>query len=227
MTKNDIPILYDDKELLVVDKPIGLLSAPSQEDSLSVATLLDKEREGAFPITPVNRLDRNVGGVMVLVKTSFAAAYYSQAVSQHQTYIKEYLAVVEGSLAEKEGTLRDFLFKDSSKNKTFVVKKIRKGVKEAVLDYRVLQEAEEKGSVYSLVLVRLHTGRTHQIRVQFASRGHSLYGDGKYGGRGNDTLALYSFRVTFKDRKGNERRFEAHPPSRFPWTLFFVLGEKF
>ncbi len=219
--------LYEDADLVAVKKPVGLLSAPSPEEKNSVSFLLQEERGGDFPITPVNRLDRNVGGLMLLVKNRVAAAYYSAAVSAHEQFVKEYLAVLEGTLAEKEGELHDLLFKDSHKNKTFVVDRMRKGVKAASLSFRILKEREG----LSLVLVRLHTGRTHQIRVQFASRKAPLYGDGKYGARGKDTPALYSHRISFLDRSGKPRAFVAYPPNQYPWSLFSCLqaapnGEK-
>lgn len=219
MTEEKVTPLYEDGDVILVRKPIGLLSVPSPSEEIAVSSLLQKERGGAFPITPVNRLDRNVGGLMLLVKSAPAAAYYSAAVSNHASFVKEYLAVLEGSLSEKEGELRDLLFKDSAKNKTFVVTRMRKGVKAASLSYRVLEESEG----LSLVLVRLHTGRTHQIRVQFASRSVPLYGDGKYGARGKDTPALYSHRISYSDRKGKPRCFEAFPKNEYPWSLFSCL----
>ena len=130
---------------------------------------------------------------------------------------KTYLAVLTGCPAEKTGTLEDFLFHDRVKNKTYVVKRMRGGVKQARLHYEIL--AEKDG--LSLARIRLETGRTHQIRVQFASRGYPLLGDGKYGSRDNRcACALWSFRLAFPDGTG-EAVFEAQPPARFPWTLFF------
>ena len=217
-----IEALYEDGDILIIHKPVGLLSAPSRDEENSASFLLREKGKDGFPVTPVNRLDRNVGGLMMLVKNRAAAAYFSSAVARHEEFVKEYLAVLEGSPDEKEGTLTDLLFKDSAKNKTFVVKRMRKGVKEASLSYRVLEESEG----LSLVLVRLHTGRTHQIRVQFASRRLPLYGDGKYGAKGKDTPALYSHRLSFLDRKGNRQTLAALPPLAYPWSLFSCLTEK-
>ena len=127
------------------------------------------------------------------------------------------LAVLTGCPADKAGTLEDLLFHDRVKNKTYVVRRPRGGVKQARLHYEIL--AEQDG--LSLACIRLETGRTHQIRVQFASRGLPLLGDGKYGSRcGRCTCALWSYRLSFPDGKG-EAVFEAQPPSRFPWTVFF------
>lgn len=142
-------------------------------------------------IFPIHRLDWNVGGVVICARTKKAAAELSSAVQQG-TVVKEYVALVHG-MPEPEGRLEDWLFKDSRKNKVFAVKKERKGVKKAVLDYRVLEQGSE-----SLIHVRLHTGRSHQIRVQFSSRGFPLVGDHKYGSRAVETAPmLYSCRITF------------------------------
>ena len=141
---------------------------------------------------PVHRLDRGVGGVMVFARTRQAAAALSQSVQQGKL-TKEYLCVVSGAPEAAEGVLQDLLFHDSGRNKTFVVRRMRKGVKEASLSYRVLGTAEGR----SLVHVRLHTGRTHQIRVQFASRGMPLLGDRKYGGAPAEQIALWSCRLSF------------------------------
>lgn len=153
---------------------------------------------------------------MVYAKTAQEAARLTQAMGQGQMQ-KTYLAVLTGCPAERAGTLEDLLFHDRAKNKTYVVRRQRGGVKQARLHYEIL--AEQDG--LSLARIRLETGRTHQIRVQFASRGLPLLGDGKYGSRcGRCTCALWSYRLSFPDGKG-EAAFEAQPPARFPWTVFF------
>ena len=130
---------------------------------------------------------------------------------------KTYLAVVHGEPDALQGTYRDLLRRDPNERKTYVTDKMAKGVQEAVLDYEVLGTRAE----LSLVRIYLQTGRTHQIRVQFASRGLPLLGDGKYGSRcGRCTCALWSYRLSFPDGKG-EAAFEAQPPAQFPWTVFF------
>ena len=167
-------------------------------------------------IFPVHRLDQTVGGVMVYAKTAQEAARLTQAMGQGQMQ-KTYLAVLTGCPAEKAGTLEDLLFHDRVKNKTYVVRRPRGGVKLARLHYEIL--AEQDG--LSLACIRLETGRTHQIRVQFASRGLPLLGDGKYGSRDNRcACALWSYRLSFPDGKA-EAVFEAQPPAQFPWTVFF------
>jgi 23S rRNA pseudouridine1911/1915/1917 synthase len=155
-------------------------------------------------IFTIHRLDKNVGGVMVYARTKSAAAALSKAV-QEGTMVKEYVAMVHGTPPES-GDWQDFLFKDSSKNKVFVVKKERKGVKKARLEFRRLTDCDP-----ALVHIRLYTGRSHQIRVQFASRGFPLVGDHKYGSRDDaNAPMLFSCRLTFP-YKGQIRTFETMP----------------
>ena len=176
-------LLYSDKNIAVILKPVGL---DSEHD---VPAALVEQLGGE--IFPIHRLDQNVGGVMVFARTKQSAAALSKAV-QEGTMVKEYVAMVHGTPPES-GDWTDLLFKDSTKNKVFVVKKERRGVKKARLEFRRLTEGET-----SLVRIRLHTGRSHQIRVQFASRGFPLVGDRKYGGR-DDAPAptLFSCKLTF------------------------------
>lgn len=189
-------ILYSDKALAVCVKPVGLDS--EQAVPAALIQVLGGE------IFPIHRLDKNVGGVMVYARTRQAAAALSKAI-QEGSMVKEYVALVHGTPPET-GDWEDLLFKDSAKNKVFVVKKERKGVKKARLEYRVLTSGPD-----SLVRIRLHTGRSHQIRVQFASRGYPLAGDHKYGAR-DDLSApmLFSCRISFP-WQGSLRSFEALP----------------
>jgi 23S rRNA pseudouridine1911/1915/1917 synthase len=189
-------ILYSDKNIAVIVKPVGL-------DSEHEVTAALKEQLGG-EYFPIHRLDKNVGGVMVFARNKQTAAALSKAV-QEGTMIKEYVALVHGTPPES-GDWSDLLFKDSSKNKVFVVKKERRGVKKARLEYKRLRSGET-----SLVRIRLHTGRSHQIRVQFSSRGFPLVGDRKYGGR-DDALApmLFSCKLTFPYGK-NTVEFEKLP----------------
>ena len=176
-------ILYSDKNIAVIVKPVGL---DSEHD---VPAALTEQLGGeAYPI---HRLDQNVGGVMVFARTKQSAAALSKAV-QEGTMVKEYVALVHGTPPET-GDWTDLLFKDSTKNKVFVVKKERRGVKKARLEFRRLTEGET-----SLVRIRLYTGRSHQIRVQFSSRGFPLVGDRKYGGRDDSPAPmLFSCKLTF------------------------------
>ena len=189
-------ILHSDKNIVVLVKPVGL------DSEMEVPAALKEQLGGE--VFPIHRLDRNVGGVMVYARTRQAAASLSKAV-QEGTMVKEYVAMVHGTPPE-DGDWTDLLFKDSSKNKVFVVKKERKGVKKARLEFKALRNGEE-----SLVRIRLHTGRSHQIRVQFSSRGFPLVGDHKYGARDeNPAPMLFSCCITFP-WKGEEKRFEALP----------------
>ena len=189
-------LLYHDKDLAICIKPVGL------DSEHQVPAALAETLGGDF--FTVHRLDRNVGGVMVYARTKYAAAALSRAI-QENTMVKEYVALVRG-MPPETGDWEDLLWKDSAKNKVYVVKRIRGGVKKARLEYRNLRPGE-----HSLVRVRLHTGRSHQIRVQFASRGYPLLGDHKYGARDDRTApALWSCCLTFP-WKGKELRFEALP----------------
>lgn len=186
-------LLYCDKDMVVCVKPVGM---DAEHD---VPAALGGE------IFPIHRLDKNVGGVMVYAKTRQAAAALSRAV-QEGTMVKEYVALVHGCPPEA-GDWEDLLWKDSQKNKVFVVSRERRGVKKARLEYRRLTAGET-----SLVRIRLHTGRSHQIRVQFASRKFPLVGDHKYGSRDAATAPmLFSCKLTFP-WKGKTWEFEALPP---------------
>lgn len=190
-------ILYEDRDVVVLVKPVGL------DAQAAVPAALEAQLGGTF--YPVHRLDLNVGGVMVYARTKPAAASLSRAI-QEGHMVKEYVAMVHGTPPEM-GDWEDLLFKDSAKNKVFVVGRMRGGVKKARLEYRLLRAGE-----ISLVRIRLHTGRSHQIRVQFASRGYPLVGDHKYGSRDEaNAPMLFSCRLTFPHR-GIMRSFEAYPP---------------
>ena len=185
-------ILFEDKNIIVCVKPVGM---DSEHD---VPGALGGE------IYTVHRLDQNVGGVMVYARTKAAAAALSKAI-QDGAMVKEYVALVHGTPPES-GDWTDLLFKDSGKNKVFVVKKERKGVKKARLEFTRLTEADP-----ALVHIRLHTGRSHQIRVQFASRGFPLVGDHKYGAKDDfPAPMLFSRRLTFP-LFGSDYCFEALP----------------
>lgn len=203
-------VLYQDPRFAVCIKPVGVASQGDAADAMP--TLLSAQLGG--PFFPVHRLDQAVGGVMVYARTPQAAAELSGQM-QSGAFQKEYLAVLTGAPAEKCGELTDLLFHDRTKNKTYVVSRKRAGVKEASLRYEVL--AERDG--LTLVRVLLHTGRTHQIRVQFASRKLPLLGDGKYGSRDNRcAAALWSYRLCI-----GTQIFSALPEG-FPWNLFETGG---
>ena len=186
-------LLYSDLHIAVCLKPVGLDSEHALPQQLSAAL--------GGEIFTVHRLDLNVGGVMVYARNAKTAAHLSKCICDG-TMVKEYVARVHGDVPEC-GDWEDLLFKDSRKNKVFVVKKERKGVKKARLEFRHLGGG--------LVRIRLHTGRSHQIRVQFASRGFPLVGDHKYGARDENTNPmLFSCCLTFP-YGGETRQFEAFP----------------
>lgn len=206
-------ILYEDRYIAVCVKDAGVLS-----ESGGMPELL-KESTGSKDIFCVHRLDKDVGGVMVYAKTSQAAGKLSAAVAGRKLR-KDYLAVVEGQVPEC-GTMRDLLFHDVRKNKTYIVDRERKGVKEAALDYRKLGSYDG----LSLVYITLHTGRSHQIRVQFASRKMPLTGDGKYGSRHRAMpLGLWAYSLTFPHPvTGETMCFKKSPPSCPPWEGFYTV----
>jgi len=188
--------LHTDRDIAVILKPVGMDS--EQEIPAAIAAAIGGE------VFPVHRLDKNVGGCMVYARTRRAAAALSRAV-QDGTMKKEYVALVHGAVPES-GDWEDLLWKDSAKNKVFVVKRERRGVKSARLEFTRLRAGDP-----ALVRILLHTGRSHQIRVQFASRGFPLLGDHKYGARDEFSAPmLYSCALTFP-MNGRTLHFEAMP----------------
>lgn len=199
-------LLYADSFLAVCIKPVG---AESEQE---MPSLLTQDLGSNF--YPVHRLDRNVGGVMVYARTKESAAFLNAAIQAGKLQ-KVYRAVCHGQPAE-EGVLHDLLFKDSRAGKVYTVKRMRKSVREAELSYRVLSRHEDA----SLLEIHLKTGRSHQIRVQFSSRGYPLLGDRKYGARdGFSFPALWSYSLTFPHPRGDTMTFSC-PPNGAPWSLF-------
>ena len=225
-------ILYEDASIVVLDKPAGLTS----EGGVPAALRQLWNAPDAF-VGVVHRLDTGVSGLMVYARTPAAAAALSRQITQSQNayavrdgrvegraeepqFIKQYRAVIAGRPDEAlpaEGTLRDWLFKDSRKGRVFPVSRPRKGVREAVLEYCILKTAGEM----SLAGITLHTGRTHQIRVQFAARKHPLAGDGKYGSRVKGDIALQSCGLQFRHPDtGRPLQFSLPLPDAAPWKEF-------
>lgn len=186
-------ILYKDNHLILVEKPIGI-SAQAVESGDSLPHRLEQL---GYRVKPVHRLDKPTGGVIAYALTDESAAKLSALVGQHDQFQKEYLAVVQGCPETSQDTLTDLLYHDVRKNKSYIVNRQRKGVRKAALDYSVLETISCETGMLTLVRVHLHTGRTHQIRVQFASRKMPLYGDTRYGGVKSPTLGLWSHRLTF------------------------------
>lgn len=216
-----IKIIYKDKFILAVNKPCGLLCEPSSNESESVLSMVALQEGIPLPL-PVHRLDRNASGLLILARNKNSAGKFSALVSE-RAMNKEYLAIVHGKPSEQAGVYTDLLFKDSSCNKSFVTDKMRKGVKEASLEYRVIKSLESEDGTLSLVRIRLHTGRTHQIRVQFSSRKTPLFGDGKYGSHTNrGEIALCSARMSFIHPFSKKETDIRNLPDKehYPWKLF-------
>lgn len=210
MTEN-IRILYMDEELVCCIKEPGLLSEDPGLPSV-IRQQLDIQ-----DIFCVHRLDREAAGLMVYALTRTAAAAMSGSFSPQGDAEKTYIAVVSGTMEACDGVLTDLLFHDSRKNRTYAVDRMRKGVREASLSYSVIAERNDR----TLVSVRLHSGRTHQIRVQFSSRKHPLLGDRRYGSSINCPLALWSYSLAFDHPVTGQRlSFSYPPPDSFPWNDF-------
>ena len=206
-------ILYTDKDILVCIKPARVLSTdePGGLPSLLREHLGDTRAD----IRTVHRLDRVVSGVMVLARNAKAASELSRQIREDE-FQKEYLAVIHGCPEQARGTLTDLLYRDKARRMTMVAREPGKGVQEAVLDYAVLGTAGD----ISRVTVLLHTGRTHQIRVQFASRGMPLVGERKYAVLNDPCeIALWSHRIGFTHPvTGKRMEFSQEPPAVYPWT---------
>lgn len=227
----NIPILYEDNHLLVLEKPINI---PVQEDRsgdqdmLTILKDMIKVRDqkpGNVFLGLVHRLDRPVGGVMVFAKTSKAASRLSDVIRRNKLD-RAYLAVVRGTPKQKSARLEHFLYKDRKRNMVQAVSKNHKGAKKAVLDYEVLESAEG----LSLLSVQLHTGRSHQIRVQLATTGTPLYGDQRYGKHVNQPgqqIALWSHTLAFPHTTTKEvNTYTSLPPTDYPWVLWEELIKK-
>ena len=213
-------ILYVDDAVVVCIKPARVLSTdePGGLPELVRLALGNPEAD----IRTVHRLDRVVSGVMVLARAAAAASELSRQVRENE-FQKEYLAVLHGTPEKPNGTLTDLLYRDKARRMTMVSPEPGKGVQEAVLDYRTMESREG----LSLATVRLHTGRTHQIRVQFASRGLPLVGELKYATL-NDPweIALWSHRIGFvHPLTGEPMEFSKQPPCQYPWTNFHSVSE--
>lgn len=211
----EIPVLYADATLAVFEKPVGVSSESPGMPELAAEQLGRK-------LWPVHRLDQGTGGAIVLACSASSCAAL-QRLFQLNLVEKTYLAAVSGCLPEETGVCTDLLWHDRTKNKSFIVSRRRAGVKEASCSWEVLASSEYEGQAVSLVRVRLHTGRTHQIRVQFGSRGFPLLGDRKYGSRiPAPSPALWSAGISFPhpDGKSGAVSVSSAPPPVFPWSLF-------
>ena len=220
-----IKVIYEDNHLLVVEKPVNILSQGDDTNDKDMVNLLKQyvkekyNKPGNVFIGLVHRLDRPVGGVMVFAKTSKAASRLSEQV-RNKTFKKVYRAIIHGKMDKKESTLRDYLYKNKKTNMVSVVNKNHKEAKDAELSYKTLNK--ENG--FSLVEINLKTGRSHQIRVQFASRKHPLFGDQRYGQDVNKVgqqISLWSYKIEIQHPTTKEKmEFTCEPPQEYPWNIF-------
>jgi len=222
---NKLNVLYEDNHIIVVEKPVNVLS---QGDNSGDVSLLDMVKDyvkvkynkpGNVYIGLVHRLDRPVGGAMVFAKTSKAASRLSEQV-RNKTFKKTYRAVIHGTMNKESDTLKDYLYKNKKTNMVSVVNKNHKDAKNAELSYETLEHKNN----FSLVEIDLKTGRPHQIRVQFASRRHPLFGDQRYGQNVNKVgqqIALWSYKLEIIHPTTKEKmEFTCEPPQEYPWNLF-------
>ena len=203
-------VIYEDNHLLVVEKPVNILSQGDNTNDDDMVNLLKKylkekyNKPGNVFVGLVHRLDRPVGGIMVFAKTSKAASRLSEQV-RNKTFKKTYKAVLHGEMKKKQDNLSDYLYKDKKTN---------------MLSYKTL--ASNNG--FSLVEIDLQTGRPHQIRVQFSSRNHPLYGDQRYGKNVNkkgQQIALWSYKIEIEHPTKKEKmEFVCEPPNKYPWNMF-------
>lgn len=220
----DLKILYEDNHIIVVQK---IPNVPSQgdktgdKDMLTIIKEYIKEKynkPGNVYLGLIHRLDRPVGGVMVFAKTSKSASRLSEQV-RNKELRKEYIVIADGKFSKERGELKNYLLKNEKNNLSKVVKEGTKNAKLASLDYEVIKYNEEID--LSVVKVNLHTGRHHQIRVQFSNIGHSIYGDQKYGTRGRGKqIALWAYKLSFKHPISKEKlTFECFPEMVGSWKI--------
>lgn len=206
---NKLKVIYEDNHIIVVEKPVNIPSQGDKTGDTDMLTIIKEyikekyNKPGNVYLGLIHRLDRPVGGVMVFAKTSKAAARLSEQVREKE-FQKSYLVSVDGKMEKEKGTLEDYLLKNEKTNTSKVVKEGTKNSKYAKLDYEVLKYDKELN--LSVLKILLHTGRHHQIRVQLSSRGHSIYGDQKYGGRGHGKqIALWAYKLQISHPVSKEK----------------------
>ncbi|QHS22454.1 RluA family pseudouridine synthase [Virgibacillus sp. MSP4-1] len=223
----NIPVLYEDNHLLIVEKPVNIPVQSDQSKDKDLLNILKEDikiryqKPGNVYLGLVHRLDRPVGGVMVFAKTSKAASRLSDMI-RRKVLERTYLAVVRGLPYQQDGVLEHYLYKDRRQNKVFSVSPNHKQAKKAVLNYSVLQQSEQEN--LSLLSIQLETGRSHQIRVQLSETGYPLYGDQKYGqfvNKPGQQIALWSNTLHLPHpTREDDVHVECNPPREFPWSLF-------
>ena len=206
---NKLKVIYEDNHIIVVEKPVNIPSQGDKTGDIDMLTIIKEyikekyNKPGNVYLGLIHRLDRPVGGVMVFAKTSKAAARLSEQVREKE-FQKSYLVIVDGKMEKEKETLEDYLLKNEKTNTSKVVKEGTKNSKYASLDYEVLKYDKELN--LSVLKILLHTGRHHQIRVQLSSRGHSIYGDQKYGGRGHGKqIALWAYKLQISHPVSKEK----------------------
>lgn len=222
-----IKVIYEDNHLLVVEKPVNILSQGDNTNDNDMVNLLKKylkekyNKPGNVFVGLVHRLDRPVGGCMVFAKTSKSASRLSEQV-RNKSFKKTYRAVIHGNMNKKSDNLLDYLYKNKKTNMVSVVSKNKREAKDARLSYETLDS--QKG--FSLVQIDLQTGRPHQIRVQFSSRKHPLFGDQRYGQHLNKVgqqIALWSYKIEIQHPTTKEKmEFVCDVPKEYPWNIFNV-----
>ena len=220
-----VKVIYEDNHLLVVEKPVNILSQGDDTNDKDMVNLLKQyikekyNKPGNVFIGLVHRLDRPVGGVMVFAKTSKAASRLSDQI-RNKTFKKTYRAVIHGTMDKEESILKDYLYKNKKTNMVSVVNKNHKEAKNAELSYKTLDTKNR----LSLVQIDLKTGRPHQIRVQFSSRKHPLFGDQRYGQDVNKVgqqISLWSYKIEIQHPTTKEKmEFICEPPKEYPWNTF-------
>jgi len=220
----DLKVIFEDNHIIVVEKIPNIPSQADKTGDIDMLTIVKRyikekyQKPGNVYIGLVHRLDRPVGGVMIFAKTSKGASRLSTQVRE-KILKKKYIAVVDGKLESKSGSLEDYLYKDERNNMSKVVNKEKKNAKLAKLDYKVLKYNEVKD--LSLLEVDLHTGRHHQIRVQLANFSHSIFGDQKYGTRGKlKQIALWACELTIEHPVTKEKMvFKDLPEEIGTWCI--------
>lgn len=220
----DLKVLYEDNHIIVVEKKPNIPSQADKTNDVDMLTIVKQyikekyNKPGEVYLGLIHRLDRPVGGVMVFARTSKAAARLSEEV-RNKVFKKKYLTIVDGKLEDKSGTLEDYLLKNERNNLSKVVEQGTKNAKYAKLDYEVILYNKEID--LSVLKIDLHTGRHHQIRVQLSSRGHSIYGDQKYGTRGRGKqIALWAYSLTIVHPiTKEEMTFECLPEKIGSWKI--------